>query len=487
MNNIKNIDINSIPNSLLKYENVKALGQIIADYLNGISADIDKAVIFPRIDELDESLLDILAYDLHIDWYDYDYNIEQKRSIIKTSVNVHRKLGTKYAVETALKAAYPNSKVIPWFENGGEPYNFDVQIDISKSDKPVGLDKVAAIVNYYKSLRDNVGKTEFTTAAERNVNIAIIPVTSKLETLNPLYEDIVAGCMFNVGLAGYLTCGRCEVIDAEVITPAPGDSGDIVGDYITLADGFVDEGIIGYIKPIIQESSVTLYRGGSYQFTVQEYASAVWSVSGNTDAGTIISESGLLSVAENESSTALTVTAAAIDGSCSDSISVAVDMGKVVFIMPAMTDNTTVVDGKTYVASASEEFNTTTKAYKPFDGTSSIGGTDCWHTGTAHPQWLQLQFPFKVILKKFTMKNRSANIEAPKDFILQGSDNGTDWTDLGNFVFSETQTAGVVKQFDVNYDYTDGFTYYRWYITTTVNGAHTVIAKIIFDEAFKEG
>lgn len=252
MNNIKNIDINSLPNSLLKYENVKALGQIIADYLNDISTDIDKTVIFPRVDELGENMLDILAYDLHIDWYDYDYNIEQKRSIIKTSVNVHRKLGTKYAVETALKSAYPSSKVIPWFENGGKPYSFEVQIDISKSDKPVGLNKVESIVNYYKSLRDNVSKTTFITTNDKNVNIAIVPVTSKVEILNPLYEDIVAGCMFPVHIAGYITSTKQEKIEAEVILPVQsGGNGDILGNITIKADGVVDNGVIGIYTEVI--------------------------------------------------------------------------------------------------------------------------------------------------------------------------------------------------------------------------------------------
>lgn len=102
-------------------------------------------------------------------------------------------------------------------------------------------------------------------------------------------------------------------------------SGGVVGDCIMLADGFVDEGIIGYIKPEIQERAVTLCCGGSYRFTVQDCITAVWSVSGNTDTNTVINESGMLSVGENESSTTLTVTATAIDGSCSDSVSVVVD------------------------------------------------------------------------------------------------------------------------------------------------------------------
>lgn len=261
----------------------------------------------------------------------------------------------------------------------------------------------------------------------------------------------------------------------------------VISDCIDLSDGFVDEGITGYIKPIIQESSVTLYRGGSYQFTVQKGASAVWSVSGNTDAGTIISENGLLTVGENESSTALIVTATSFDGTSNDSVNVAVDMSKVVFVMPAMTDNTTVVDGNTYIASASSIFNNNTQPYRAFDQTGSYGDYECWHSTNASPSWLQLQLPYSISIKRFTMRNRSTSDMVIKSFKLQGSNDGSTWIDLGDYVFSDAAAAGLVKSFDVSYEYTGGFNYYRWYCISASYLNFMVISEITFDEAFKEG
>ncbi len=79
-----------------------ALARVIAEQLQGTVRQIGKNIIYARIDELDEQTLDVLAYDLHVDWYDYSYPIEVKRRTIRDSVRVHRRLGTKYAVETAL-------------------------------------------------------------------------------------------------------------------------------------------------------------------------------------------------------------------------------------------------------------------------------------------------------------------------------------------------------------------------------------------------
>jgi hypothetical protein len=195
---------------------------------------------------------------LHIDWYDYGYTIEQKRKIIKTSVNVHRKLGTRYAVETALRAVYTDSKVIPWFENGGEPYSFEVILDISQSDKPVRFDEVEAIVSYYKSLRDNVSKTEFVTQENKEMSCAVIPVTGRFEIVNPEYEDITVGKCISVLYAGYLSEVRGEIIECEIITPVPdsGNSddsgnGEIVGGIVI--SGIIDAGIVGEVSTGTEE------------------------------------------------------------------------------------------------------------------------------------------------------------------------------------------------------------------------------------------
>ena len=110
-----------------------ALARTIAEQLQVTARQIEKNIIYARIDELDEQTLDVLAYDLHVDWYDYSYPIEVKRQTIKDSVKVHRKLGTKYAVETALGAVYPGTKVQEWFEYEGQPHHFHIVCDVSIS------------------------------------------------------------------------------------------------------------------------------------------------------------------------------------------------------------------------------------------------------------------------------------------------------------------------------------------------------------------
>ena len=122
MNDLYSIDFTrSLPPALKNDPNMLALAQTIAEQLQATARQIKQNIIYARIDELDEQTLDILAYDLHVDWYDYSYPIEVKRRTIKDSVRVHRRLGTKYAVETALGAVFPGTKVQEWFEYEGQP------------------------------------------------------------------------------------------------------------------------------------------------------------------------------------------------------------------------------------------------------------------------------------------------------------------------------------------------------------------------------
>ena len=115
-------------------ETIQALGALAAETLSRRPEEIRRLLIYPNIDNLDEELLDILAYDFKVDWWDGDYSLEEKRRTLKDSWRVHRMLGTKAAVETAISAIYPKSAVKEWFEYGGRPYYFKLEINATGSN-----------------------------------------------------------------------------------------------------------------------------------------------------------------------------------------------------------------------------------------------------------------------------------------------------------------------------------------------------------------
>ena len=120
-----------LPPVLKKDDGFAALGKIIAEQLAKNRELTDKALIYPAIDKLDEPVLDALAYDLNVPWYDYEGGLESKRSTIRECLQIHQYKGTKYAVRAALEGVYENVRVREWFEYGGEPKVFSSGIKIS--------------------------------------------------------------------------------------------------------------------------------------------------------------------------------------------------------------------------------------------------------------------------------------------------------------------------------------------------------------------
>lgn len=164
-NDLYSVDFTrSLPPALKNDPHMLALAQAIAEQLQAVTQEIRKNIIYARIDELDEQILDILAYDLHVDWYDYSYPVEVKRQTIKDSVKVHRKLGTKYAVETALGAVFPGAKVEEWFDYGGKPYYFRIAADVPESGVTAEQQRrILERVQFYKNLRSHLDSIEFQT------------------------------------------------------------------------------------------------------------------------------------------------------------------------------------------------------------------------------------------------------------------------------------------------------------------------------------
>jgi len=149
--------VEALPLALKSDASVVALAEAMADLLSQRPKEIDELAIYPRIDELPEELLDILAYDFKVDWWDYDYSLEEKRRTLKVSWMVHKRLGTKWAVRTAISAIYPESTVERWFEYGGKPYYFRFLINsgarIATLEQQI---RVLRLAQFYQSLRDRL-------------------------------------------------------------------------------------------------------------------------------------------------------------------------------------------------------------------------------------------------------------------------------------------------------------------------------------------
>lgn len=154
----------AFPYALRESVSISALGNAAADALAKRPSEIGHVSIYSRIDELREDLLDILAHDFKVDWWDPNYNLEEKRRVFKSSWYVHKHMGTKAAVVTAVSAIYPETKVEEWFKYGGRPYGFKIHLNMTgekwDEERPR---RILERVEFYKSLRSHLDALEYTT------------------------------------------------------------------------------------------------------------------------------------------------------------------------------------------------------------------------------------------------------------------------------------------------------------------------------------
>lgn len=212
----------TLPPALQKDPSAVALAEAMADLLARHPEEIEQLRIYPVIDRLDERLLDILAYDFKVDWWDADYSLEEKRQTLKDSWRVHKLLGTKAAVEMAISAIYPRTTVLEWWEYGGKPYHF--RLDINITNDSIDSDKQRRVLErleYYKSLRShNDGVTYFVEAAPA-IAKAVTTVAAMQETAHvPLTLPVPIIKPVAVARIGVVT-GLWESAETRLELPTP--------------------------------------------------------------------------------------------------------------------------------------------------------------------------------------------------------------------------------------------------------------------------
>ena len=76
-----------------------------------------------------EGLLGYLAWHVSVDDWDEEWPAERKRAVILASAEVHRRKGTRSAVEAAIAPFDAGWTVSEWFEHGGPPHTFRIEAE----------------------------------------------------------------------------------------------------------------------------------------------------------------------------------------------------------------------------------------------------------------------------------------------------------------------------------------------------------------------
>lgn len=154
MNEIYHVSLKEIlPPSISSDEEVQRTAKAIEENLNMASRLIPMTAVYARIDELPESVLDALAWQLHVDVYDEDMSLAQKRKLVKNAIKDHKYKGTTWAVKSVVEVILNYAKVEEWYEYGGSPFHFRVSGESGPIPNGDKLQRLVDAINEVKNVR----------------------------------------------------------------------------------------------------------------------------------------------------------------------------------------------------------------------------------------------------------------------------------------------------------------------------------------------
>lgn len=144
----------------IKTEEISAVCKALDKQLTEISSRLIENIILPRIDELPENTVDLLAWQLHVDFYEpLGLDLEKKRKLVKNAIVWHKQKGTKRAVEQLVKTVFfDDFEVLEWFTYGGKPYYFRIVIKDGSIKTKEEYNLLVQAINSAKNIRSHLEK-----------------------------------------------------------------------------------------------------------------------------------------------------------------------------------------------------------------------------------------------------------------------------------------------------------------------------------------
>lgn len=154
MTELENLKLSDImPPNLLKDPFVKAMCDALDVQLNKLVENNKKLSIYANIDNLPEEIINFLAWQFHVDFFDESWTLKQKRDAVKNSIKWHRYKGSIGVLEDYISTIFGNARVIEWFDYDGEPYHFKIDMITGEIPSIEALNKILKAIYTIKNTR----------------------------------------------------------------------------------------------------------------------------------------------------------------------------------------------------------------------------------------------------------------------------------------------------------------------------------------------
>ena len=180
-----------LSNSLRHNPETIAIAYAVLQEKRRILALAERTRLMAAVDSLEERILDYLAVELRTPAYEDSLPLETKRTLIKGTLPYYASLGTPAAVDWVIKAVFGNGGIDEWFNYGGEPHHFQVNIPIAGMITPKMMEELRRMIASVKRLTSWLDS--IITYLELDGKVYITPFLGKpmpittLPTLEPVF------------------------------------------------------------------------------------------------------------------------------------------------------------------------------------------------------------------------------------------------------------------------------------------------------------
>ncbi|MDR2946276.1 MAG: phage tail protein I [Candidatus Adiutrix sp.] len=181
-----------LPSSIGYDQAVQSVARAIEGEIELFVNKIPTVLLWPAISVLEEPILTHLGFMLHVDWWDEAWNLEAKRQFLFRQSLLHRRKGTAWAVEEAVSLVYGPARLREWFEYGGPPGCFLIDLEILESGlSQDDVNKIVWMIGKYKRKSQHICGLTFSAVTSGPVYLGATLETEAMIDIWPYMPDSV--------------------------------------------------------------------------------------------------------------------------------------------------------------------------------------------------------------------------------------------------------------------------------------------------------
>lgn len=159
-----------LPRYFAEKPEVQALSYALRNAVRKVLDYADSTLVYANMDEVSESILDMLAAELNTQYYDNSLSVDVKRSLVKSTLIWYQKVGTISALRELVEYVFGEAEIYAWYEYGDDAYYFKVSTS-SSEDEDTLVDELEALLKNVKNARSHLRQVDFETTFEVELSL----------------------------------------------------------------------------------------------------------------------------------------------------------------------------------------------------------------------------------------------------------------------------------------------------------------------------